>query len=385
VRFLLVLCLVGFASSVSWRAADPMLPVMAADLHVTLHTAALLSSAYSFPYAIMQIALGPAGDAFGRVPMIRLSLAMVAASLVLTALAPSYGTVLAARAVAGAFAGGLTPMSLALIGDRVALNLRQVAIARYLIAAIFGQVLGAAVSGMLVEIVGWRAVFALAAAVVALAELATILFLDGSGETRSRLSFRGALRGYRMVLANPMAVLIYAAVLMEGAVVLGLLPFVAALVLRHGAAGALEGGIVIAAFAVGGMAYGFVVRSLMAALGQWNMMRLGGVLAGASVMAMALPVPWIALAGLFFVTGFGFYMMHNTLQTLATELAPTARASAIGLLATAFYTGQGVGPVLGGALVAAAGLGPLFLCFGAAAIVLGPIAAPLLRRRSAAK
>ena len=372
-RFLLVLCLAGFASSVSWRAADPMLPVMAADLQVTLHTAALLSSAYSFPYAIMQIALGPAGDAFGRVPMIRLSLAVVAASLVLTAVSPSFGTVLAARAVAGAFAGGLTPMTLALMGDRVALNLRQVAIARYLIAAIFGQVFGAAAAGMLVEIVGWRVVFALAAAIVALAGLATILFLDGSFEKRSRLSFRGALRSYSMVLANPMAILLYAMFLTEGAVVLGLFPFVAAMVLAHGAAGAREGGIVIAGFAIGGMAYGFVVRSLVAALGQWNMMRLGGVLAGASLMAMALPIPWIALAGLFVVTGFTFYMLHNTLQTLGTELAPAARASAIALMATSYFTGQGVGPVLGGAITAAAGLGSLFLCFGAACILLGLI------------
>jgi len=385
VRFLLVLCLSGFASSISWRAADPMLPTMAADLEVTLHTVALLSSAYSFPYAIMQIALGPAGDAFGRVPMIRLSLFVVAASLAVTALASGYGMVLAARVVGGAFAGGLTPMSLALLGDRVALVGRQVAIARYLIAAIFGQVFGAAAAGMLVEIVGWRGVFALAAVVVGLAGLATTLFLDGSFEKRSPLSFRGAVRGYSMVLANPMALLLYAMFLTEGAVVLGLFPFVAAMVLAHGAAGAREGGIVIAGFAVGGMAYGVVVRSVVAALGQWNMMRLGGLLAGASLMAMALPIPWIALAGLFVLTGFGFYMLHNTLQTLGTELAPAARASAIALMATSYFTGQGVGPVLGGAITAAAGLGSLFLCFGVACVLLGLVAAPLLRRHSAAK
>ena len=43
-----------------------MLPELAADLGVTLHQAALLASAYSFPYAAMQIVLGPVGDAIGN-------------------------------------------------------------------------------------------------------------------------------------------------------------------------------------------------------------------------------------------------------------------------------------------------------------------------------
>lgn len=382
-RFLYVLCLAGFASSITWRAVDPMLPVMASSLKISLREAALISSAYTFPYAMMQLAFGPAGDAFGKSRLIRLSLAVVAASLAFTAVAPGYGSVLVVRAVAGAFAGGLAPMSIALLGDRVVLAERQVAIGRFLVAAIFGQVFGAAASGMLVGIVGWRVVFALAAVIVGLVFLATALFLDSTDETRSRLTFRGALGGYRAVLSDPTALLVYATVASEGLLILGLLPFVAAMVMLHGAAGSFEAGIVIAAFAAGGMTYGLAVRYVVAALGQWRMMRLGGLFAGTAFMMMAAPIPWIGVAGLFFVVGFGFYMLHNTMQLRATELAPTVRGSAISLFASSFFFGQGIGPVLGGIVVHVAGLGTLFFAAGVLTIALGFGTAALISKRVA--
>lgn len=380
-RFLYVLCLAGFASSITWRAVDPMLPVMASSLKISLSQAALISSAYSFPYAIMQLAFGPAGDSFGKSRLIRLSLAVVAASLGFTAVAPNYGFVLAARAIAGIFAGGLAPMSIALLGDHVVLAERQVAIGRFLVAAIFGQVFGAAASGMLVGIVGWRAVFALAAVIVGLVFLAAVFFLDSKDEARFRLTFHGALRGYQTVLADPTALLVYATVASEGLLILGLLPFVAAMVMLHGAAGSFEAGIVISAFAVGGMSYGLAVRFIVAALGQWKMMRIGGLLAGTAFMMTAAPIPWLAVAALFFAVGFGFYMLHNTMQVRATELAPAVRGSAISLFASSFFLGQGLGPVLGGVVADAAGLGTLFFSAGVLTIALGFGAAALISKR----
>ena len=42
-----------------------------------------------------------------------------------------------------------------------------------------------------------------------------------------------------------------------------------------------------------------------------------------------------------FVAGISFYMLHNSLQTEATELAPSARGSAVALFACGFFIGQG--------------------------------------------
>jgi DHA1 family inner membrane transport protein len=107
---------------------------------------------------------------------------------------------------------------------------------------------------------------------------------------------------------------------------------------------------VLGAFGVGGLLYALSVRRLIATLGVRRMCLLGSLVAGASYAAlMAFPVWWLdALA--MFVAGLAYYMLHNSLQTEATELAPSARGSAVALFACGFFGGQAVGPLLFGAL-----------------------------------
>lgn len=44
-----------------------------------------------------------------------------------------------------------------------------------------------------------------------------------------------------------------------------------------------------------------------------------------------------------FVSGVGFYMLHNTLQTNATQMMPARRGAAVALFATCFFLGQSAG------------------------------------------
>jgi len=45
-------------------------------------------------------------------------------------------------------------------------------------------------------------------------------------------------------------------------------------------------------------------------------------------------------------TGFGFYMLHNTRQTQATQMAPTSRGTAVTLFACLLFFGQSSGVLL---------------------------------------
>jgi predicted MFS family arabinose efflux permease len=123
------------------------------------------------------------------------------------------------------------------------------------------------------------------------------------------------------------------------------------------------------------------VRRLIASLGQWGMMKAGGLAAGLAYLVIAFPVPWPVVSLAFLVAGFGFYMLHNTMQTQATELAPTARGSALALFASSFFIGQGIGPVLYGYISTHTGFAPLFLGVGALTAGLGFASARLIRRR----
>jgi predicted MFS family arabinose efflux permease len=47
----------------------------------------------------------------------------------------------------------------------------------------------------------------------------------------------------------------------------------------------------------------------------------------------------------------GYYMIHSTLQTKATELAPGARGTAVSLFAFSLFLGQGIGAALLGVII----------------------------------
>jgi predicted MFS family arabinose efflux permease len=75
------------------------------------------------------------------------------------------------------------------------------------------------------------------------------------------------------------------------------------------------------------------------------------------------------------ITGISYYMLHNSLQTEATEIAPAARGSAVALFACGFFVGQGLGPLLFGALVHGFGFPAALLASVVGLVALGQFVA----------
>src|SRR6267142_1027087 len=69
------------------------------------HTAALLATAFSLPYAIMQPVLGGMADAFGKTRLMTWSLVVLVISAAIGAAAPSFPGLFAARMISGIVAG----------------------------------------------------------------------------------------------------------------------------------------------------------------------------------------------------------------------------------------------------------------------------------------
>src|SRR4051794_6223482 len=78
------------------------------------------------------------------------------------------------------------------------------------------------------------------------------------------------------------------------------------------------------------------------------MMAAGGGVAALGLGGVGLEVPWGAQMACMVVLGFGFFLLHNSVQTEVTELAPSARASAFSLHAFSFFMGQALGPMVYG-------------------------------------
>ena len=135
--------------------------MIAADLMIDVKTAALLSTAFAFPYALIQPVLGVTGDFFGRTRLMNACVLVMAIAALICAVASNFTLLVAMRVVAGLVAGGVFPVAMALLGDLVPMNQRQVAIARLLGIALTANVLGAAISGVIGDWFGWRGVFAI--------------------------------------------------------------------------------------------------------------------------------------------------------------------------------------------------------------------------------
>lgn len=378
--FLLVLGLAAFASAFSMRAVDPMLNILAADLKVTMQDVALLAGAFTFPYATMQLLFGPIGDAVGKVRLVRFNLVMLSLGLAASALVPGHWELLASRVFSGAFAGGIIPVVLATVGDRVPFDRRPLALSRVLLALVLGQLVGSAAAGFIAEYAGWRPVFWTAFAVAALAALAAMVGLKEE-QAPQRLSFGASLGRYGSVLRNPLSIRIYAVVAVEGALSFGVFPLVAPLMVEHALGDAVEAGLVIGAFAIGGAFYAFAVPVLVRRLGLRAMAGLGAAVLGVLFIGAAVQSHLSVVIALFTAGGFAFYMIHNVLQILATELAPEARGSAVALFASAFFVGQAVGAVALAHLAAITGAAAVFAIAGLGLMLLALPARGLAPRR----
>lgn len=331
----------------SMRLIDPVVPDIARDLLVTPGTVALLASAFAIPYALAQPVLGSLGDTVGKALVIKTGLAILAASLAVSAVAQSVEMLYAARIVGGAAAGGIIPLAFAVIGDRFEMGTRQVALSRLLSAIIAGQLTGSIGSGWLASASDWRMVMLVSAAVSAAALTLTMVYLKPNPNI-DRLPFTllGMRKAYGEVLQNPIARVGLPAVFIEGIVIFGLLPFVAVLLEQRGAGGVREAGFVLAGFGIGGLLYTATVKLMLPRIGVDNLIRYGALLTAVGYTLLTLSVSWPKELAIFVVIGVGFYMIHNSLQTIATEFSTRHRAAGVAAHAFFFFIGQAFGPII---------------------------------------
>jgi predicted MFS family arabinose efflux permease len=343
-----LLAFVAFAAALFARAIDPVIPQIAHGLDVAPTTAALLSSGYTLPFALIQPLLGALADMMSKTRLIVICVLLVSAASVAGGLAYDFKMLFALRVFAGLAAGGIFPILMAVVGDRVPVKQRQVAMSRLLFAAMIGSLLGASGAGVLGDLIGWRSVLIGIGAVGFIALALAMPGLRGAGEAPGRFDPAGFLPGYRAVFGNPLAKYCFGAVFVEAIFVFGLFPYVAVMLRREGVDSATIAGLVIAGFGAGGILYTLTVRWLLAHLGEKWLMAGGGMTMAFCFAMIALRPPWQAELATFVLLGCGMYMLHGCIQVYVTELAPTARGSATAGHSSFFFLGQATGPVIYG-------------------------------------
>ena len=375
-RAVFLLSLAAFASAASLRATDTLLPQLAAEFSVTAGSAASVVTAFAISYGLLQAVYGPLGDRYGRYVMVCATTLASALGTFACAWASTLDTLVLARFAAGATVGALIPLSMAWIGDVVPYGQRQALIARFLLGQIFGTAFGQSVAGVLAEHYGWRAIFVVLGVLYLLVGVLLLLELRSNPVTRRSVgdvsvTIRSGLVRMAGLLVCPWVRVVVGTVFLEGMMMFGSIAFIPAHLQQRFSLGPAAAGAMVTAYAAGGVLYAISAHRFVAGLGERGLALGGGLVLAAGYLSLAFaPVAWASLPGILLI-GVGFYMLHNTLQVNATQMAPAARGSAVSLFALSLFTGQSVGVWLSGKVVDVYGTEPVFAAVSLGLVLLG--------------
>ena len=367
-----LLALASANSGISMRVIEPMLPRLAADFGTSISGAASVITAYGIAGAISTLAYGPLGDRYGKLRMGTFSLFAAGLASLACALAPDIGSLAVLRFITAIFASSSTALGMAYIGDRVPMAERQPVIARFIAGTITGQSLGPLVGGLFTDLLGWRGTLVFLGMVFVTVSGILLARTRTQWSEEVPLSSAGnpftvhlrlfAFARVRYVLATAFAdtFFFFGAYSFLG-------PF---LQLKFDLSLSLIG-LTLAGFGVGGVLYTLTVRPLLRALGQRGLVTWGGAMCFAFYAVATLSPAWQIAMPCTVGLGFSFYMLHNTLQTKATEMAPQARGAAVSIYAGFWSFGQAMGVAAMGLVIGFIEYTPAIIAFGCGFFLLG--------------
>ena len=354
VRWLAVLALAlgGFGIGTTEFVAMGLLPDIASSLGITEPTAGHVISAYALGVVIGAPLIAALTARMPRKTLLLGLMAVFTLGNLASVLAPSYGTLVAARFIAGlphgAFFGVAALVAAHLMGPKN----RAKAVAHVMTGLTVATVLGVPMASWLGQALGWRSAFGLVVAVGVITLTAIWFWLPArlrSMHVTSPLTELGALKRVQVWLALLVGMIgfggmfaVYTYITTTMTDVTGLPRGLVPLALMIFGIGMVVGNLV-----GGRMADKSVVRGLYVSIGA-----LGTVLA---IFVLASHNPWTALVVLFGIGAAGS-AVAPALQPRLMDVAHGAQTLAAALNHSALNIGNATGAWVG-ALVIAAGYG----------------------------
>ncbi len=376
-----LLAAASFLSSAGARVVDPLLHVIATDLNVAIGSVSIIVAAFTLPYGLNQLLLGPVGDRFGKLRVMFFALLAYAVATALCAAAPSLSSLTLARGCAGAASAGLIPIGLAYIADNVPYAGRQVAMARLLNGIVLAQIFAGPFGGLFGQYVGWRGVFVVLAA-VALVVAGLLGRHHRTYGDAPPVAARFGYGNYRLLLRHPMSQLLLLGALADGMVFTGSFPFLAPYLREEFGLSYAQVGVLLAFFGFGIFGYTSGARRLIALLGETGLVLAGGIIAAAGLAIGMLAQRWELFMLVEPMLGLGYFMLHSVVQARATELLPAARGTAVSSFAFMLFLGQSIGALLVGLGITEFGYRATFWIDAGGVLLLGVALRALLRRQA---
>lgn len=400
----------GFCGLVS--AADnwfvsPALPAIAQTLAIAPAAATIILTAYLTPYGLLQPVCGAIGDAVGRVRLLCIIVAGLAASTVLCAAAPTLEALVVARIVTGCFAAGIISVNQSLVGSVVSEEDRQGAVGLLMGVTFTGQGLSAGLGGLICDLVGWRVAFICfgalgAAAWLGVRRLRYLDEMDGAGtvdaagagvnaagagavSSAEREPFRLAafLRHAAQILFGPGRA-IYFVAFTTGIIFLGVYGFMGTFLAEGCGLSSAQAGLLMMFYGLACLAGGSISGRIGEARGQRGVIAVGetsGVIATALLAASTITGSWMPALPAAACLGLGYILVQPTLVSFSMDIDPSHTGLCTGLIGLGVFAGGGIGSSLGGLAITGGGYLALWTIAGVALVAQAIAGARFLPRK----
>ena len=199
-RLILLLAFAGAMSAANLYYSQPLLPIIAASLHVTVDDIAYLPAVTQAGFALGIVALLPLADMLERRRLIAFVLICLSAALLLHALAPSKAIIYVASfliGLTGVVPQLLTPFASGSVPPQMAGR----AVGVVLSGILFGILVSKIAAGLVASTLGWRALYMIAAGLtlgLAITLSRVLPRSAGNGEIR----YLGLLRSTAMLAVS---------------------------------------------------------------------------------------------------------------------------------------------------------------------------------------
>jgi len=169
------------------------LPVIQADLGASVGQLQWFMNAYTLCFATLMLSAATLGDRWGRRRMFLFGIGLFTVASIASALSTTPELLIASRALQGAGAAAIMPLSLTLLAGAVPAAKRALAIGVWGGVSGLGVALGPVVGGAVVDGVSWQAIFWLNVPVAVIAVPLALYALSESRGRRERLDVLGVV------------------------------------------------------------------------------------------------------------------------------------------------------------------------------------------------